>query len=135
MSDFPKSLVHVYNGLVFLSVSSENATSFDLPRGTKFLREFTFCVLASFCVLGELIFTIRTLVLLAGNKFLQFSESPVQIIDNILVFFEYVQWKYRRAAVTLKENGKQFELAAVQGYRGRLDSHFHFVTLIFNGLL
>ena len=59
----------------------------------------------------ELIFTIRTLVLLAGNKFLQFSESPVQIIDNILFFLWYVQWKYRRAAVTLKENGKQFELS------------------------
>ena len=77
MSDFPKSLVHVYNVVVFLSISSENATSFDLPRGTKFLREFIFCGLASFCVLWELIFTIRSLVLLAGNKFLQFSESPV----------------------------------------------------------
>ena len=95
----------MYISLVFLSISSENATSFVLPRGTKFWREFIFCGLASFCVLWELIFTIRTLVLLAGNKFLQFSESPVQIIDNILVFFfEYVQWKYRRAEATLKKN-------------------------------
>ena len=53
----------------------------------NFCWEFIFCGLASFRVLWELIFTIRTLVLLAGNKFLQFSESPVQIIDNIFVFF------------------------------------------------
>ena len=76
MSDFPKSLVHVYNGLVFLSISSENATSFDLPRGTKFLREFIFCGLASFCVLWELIFTIRSLFFLLGINFCNFQKVP-----------------------------------------------------------
>ena len=52
MSDFPKSLVHVYNGLVFLSISSENATSFDLPRGTKFLRELIFLRIGEFLCFG-----------------------------------------------------------------------------------
>ena len=39
-----------------------------------------FCGLASFCVLRELIFAIFFI--------------PGEIIDDIFVFIEYVQWKY-----------------------------------------
>ena len=99
MSDFPKSLVHVYT-------SGNSTSSFPFNKLRK-RNEFWptvryeifvgvyLCGLAIFCVLWELIFTIRIPVLLARNKVLQFYKF-VQIVDNILFFFfEYVQWKYR----------------------------------------
>ena len=54
--------------------------------GSLFLR------IGDFCVLRELIFTIRTdWFFLLGIDFGDFRKYPVPSIDNIFVFIEYVQ--------------------------------------------
>ena len=66
---------------------------FNIPCGTKFLREFIFADLAIFCVFRELSFAIRTdWFFLLGINFCDFQKELS--IDNIFVFVEYVQYKY-----------------------------------------
>ena len=114
MSDFPKSLVHVYT-------SGNSTSSFPFNKLRK-RNEFWptvryeifvgvyLCGLAIFCVLWELIFTIRIPVLLAGNKVLQFYKF-VQIVDNILFVCVCTSNGNTVVTRTVKGNGKQFELS------------------------
>ena len=61
----------------------------------KFLQEFILADWQFFCVLRELIFSIRTdWFFLLGINFAIFREYPTSSIDNIFVFIEYVQQKY-----------------------------------------
>ena len=58
----------------------------------KFLQEFVLADWQFFCVLRELIFSIRTdWFFLLGINFAIFREYPTSSIDNIFVFIEYVQ--------------------------------------------
>ena len=56
----------------------------------KILQEYIFGhwqLTITFCVLWELIFCDKDrLVFLTGNKFLQFSQSPGQIVENIYIY-------------------------------------------------
>ena len=57
----------------------------NIPCGAKFLREFIFADLASFCVLRELSFAIGTdWFFLLGINFCDFQKVPGT--ENIFVF-------------------------------------------------
>ena len=76
-------------------MTNESYSHDQLRCGTKILWELILiCRLAIFCVLRELAFPIRTdCFFLLGINICAFRKFPGQIIDNIFVFIEYVQWK------------------------------------------
>ena len=64
-------------------------TTDHFSNGYRLERNFYFCGLAIFCVLGELIFAIRTdRFFLLRINFCDFRKYPVLSIDNIFVFIE-----------------------------------------------
>ena len=96
---YAQTHIQLYRSCLFFSIVENcklNCKQVWTTVWHEILAGIYFCGLTSFCVLRELIFAIWTeWFFLLGINFCDFQEVAFKCIDNIFVFIEDLQSKYR----------------------------------------